>query len=93
MVPLSALTNSKPISGPEFTMRYNLYRSAQINGRRGARLFAPAQAMKAMEEVFAETMPSEMGFAYMGMSYQEKRAQEGVSRPRSSSRCRCSSFS
>jgi hydrophobic/amphiphilic exporter-1 (mainly G- bacteria), HAE1 family len=35
--------------------------------------------MKAMEEVFAATMPSEMGFAYMGMSYQEKRAQEGVS--------------
>jgi HAE1 family hydrophobic/amphiphilic exporter-1 len=35
--------------------------------------------MKAMEEVFAATMPNEMGFAYMGMSYQEKRAQEGVS--------------
>jgi HAE1 family hydrophobic/amphiphilic exporter-1 len=35
--------------------------------------------MKAMEEVFAQTMPNEMGFAYMGMSYQEKRAQEGVS--------------
>jgi HAE1 family hydrophobic/amphiphilic exporter-1 len=35
--------------------------------------------MKAMEEVFKETMPNEMGFAYMGMSYQEKRAQEGVS--------------
>ena len=32
-----------------------------------------------MEEVFKATMPNEMGFAYMGMSYQEKRAQEGVS--------------
>src|SRR5712672_3449477 len=31
-VPLSALTNFEPRSGPEFTMRYNEYRSAQING-------------------------------------------------------------
>jgi HAE1 family hydrophobic/amphiphilic exporter-1 len=41
--------------------------------------YSSAQAMKAMEEVFAATMPNEMGFAYMGMSYQEKCAQEGVS--------------
>ena len=34
---------------------------------------------KALEEVFAETMPGEMGYDYMGMSYQEKRAQQGVS--------------
>jgi HAE1 family hydrophobic/amphiphilic exporter-1 len=78
MVPLSAVTNSKPISGPEFTMRYNLYRSAQIMAVPAAG-YSSAQAMKAMEEVFAATMPNEMGFAYMGMSYQEKRAQEGVS--------------
>ncbi len=78
MVPLSALTNSKPISGPEFTMRYNLYRSAQINAT-AAPGYSSGQAMKAMEEVFKETMPNEMGFAYMGMSFQEKQAQEGVS--------------
>jgi HAE1 family hydrophobic/amphiphilic exporter-1 len=77
MVPLSAVTNSKPISGPEFTMRYNLYRSAQIMGA-PAPGYSSAEAMKAMEEVFAATMPNEMGFAYMGMSYQEKRVQEGV---------------
>jgi len=29
--PLSALTSARNIAGPEFTMRYNLYRSAQIN--------------------------------------------------------------
>jgi len=78
MVPLSALTSSKPISGPEFTMRYNLYRSAQINAT-PAPGYSSGQAMKAMEEVFKATMPNEMGFAYLGMSYQEKRAQEGVS--------------
>ena len=78
MVPLSAVTNSETISGPEFTMRYNLYRSAQIIGSAGPG-YSSAQAMKALEEVFKQTMPNEMGFDYLGMSYQEKRAQEGVS--------------
>ena len=78
MVPLSAVTTSQPISGPEFTMRYNLYRSAQLMAVPAPGV-SSAQAMKAMEEVFAATMPKEMGFSYMGMSYQEKRAQEGVS--------------
>ena len=59
-------------------MRYNLYRSAQINAT-PAPGYSSGQAMKAMEEVFKETMPNEMGYAYLGMSYQEKRAQEGVS--------------
>ncbi len=78
MVPLSAVLTDKPISGPEFTMRYNLYRSAQINATPAAG-YSSGQAMAAMEEVFKATMPNEMGFAYLGMSYQEKRAQEGVS--------------
>ena len=78
MVPLSAITNSKSISGPEFTMRLNLYRSAQINAA-PAPGYSSGQAMQAMEEAFKASMPNEMGFSYMGMSYQEKRAQEGVS--------------
>src|SRR5437870_8465519 len=77
-VPLAALTSAKSISGPEFTMRYNLYRSAQINGA-AAPGYSSAPATKALEEVFAQTMPPEMGFDYLGMSFQEKRAQQGVS--------------
>src|SRR5262249_11791498 len=37
-----------------------------------------AQAMKALEETFAQTMPREMGYDYLGMSFQEKKAQQGV---------------
>ena len=77
-VPLSALTSIRSTVGPEFTMRYNLFRSAQINAN-AAPGYSSAQAMKALEEVFAQTMPREMGFDYLGMSYQEKKAQEGVS--------------
>src|SRR5437879_10304164 len=34
--------------------------------------------MAALEEVFAQTMPREMGFDYLGISFQEKKAQQGV---------------
>ena len=34
--------------------------------------------MNALEEVFAQTMPSGMGYDYSGMSYQEKQAQKGI---------------
>jgi HAE1 family hydrophobic/amphiphilic exporter-1 len=77
-VPMSALTTIKARTGPEFTLRYNLYRCAQINGG-AAPGYSSAQAIKALEETFAQTMPSEMGYDYMGMSYQEKQAAEGVS--------------
>src|SRR5437773_7586215 len=76
-VPLAALTSAKSISGPEFTLRYNLYRSAQINGA-AAPGYSSAQATKALEEVFAQTMPPEMGFDYLGISFQEQKAQQGV---------------
>jgi len=76
-VPLASLTSTKSISGPEFTMRYNLYRSAQINGA-AAPGYSSAQVTKALEEVFAQTMPPEMGFDYLGMSFQEQKAAKGV---------------
>ena len=77
MVPLSALTRFEPRFGPEFTMRFNLYRSAQIIGG-AAPGYSSGQAMAALEQVFAETMPPEMGYDYSGISFQEKKAQEGV---------------
>ncbi len=77
MVPLSALTRFESRSGPEFTMRYNLYRSAQIFAG-AAPGYSSAQAMAALEKVFSETMPPEMGYDYMGMSFQEKQAQQGI---------------
>ena len=77
MVPLSALVTMQPTAGPEFTMRFNEYRSAQITAM-AAPGYSSRQVMAALESVFAETMPREMGFDYMGMAYQEKVAAEGV---------------
>jgi HAE1 family hydrophobic/amphiphilic exporter-1 len=76
-VPLSTMVTMKTTSGPEFTNRFNGYRAAQING-----ILAPgyssAQARQALEEVFAQTMPAEMGYDYSGMSFQEQVASQGV---------------
>ena len=77
-VPLDAISSIKNIAGPEFTLRYNEYRSAQINGS-AAPGYSSNQAMNALEEVFRQTMPNEMGYDYLGISYQEKKAQQGVS--------------
>ena len=77
MVPLSALTTVENRLGPEFTMRYNLYRSAQINGQ-AAPGYSSDQANAALEDVFRKTMPREMGFDYIGMSFQEQKAKEGI---------------
>ena len=76
-VPLSTLTTVKPRLGPEFTMRFNEFRSAQINGS-AAPGYSADQATAALEEVFKETMPREMGFDYSGISFLEQKAREGV---------------
>src|SRR6266436_2012154 len=77
MVPLSSMTRFESRDGPEFTMRFNEYRAAQINGA-AAPGYSADQAMAALEDVFRKTMPHEMGFDYLGMSFQEKKAQEGI---------------
>src|SRR5256884_6336185 len=60
-VPLDAISTIKNIAGPEFTLRYNEYRAAQINGS-AAPGYSSYQAMNALEETFRQTMPNEMGY-------------------------------
>ncbi len=70
---------SKRITGPEFThalQRVSLRRRSIGSAAPG---YSSGQAMKALEEVFAETMPREMGFDYSGMSFQEQQARKGAS--------------
>jgi hydrophobic/amphiphilic exporter-1 (mainly G- bacteria), HAE1 family len=80
MVPLTALTKFESRDGPEFTMRYNEYRSAQINGS-AAPGYSSDQATAALEDVFKQNMPDEMGYDYLGMSFQEQKARKGVPAP------------
>ncbi len=71
MVPLSALVTTRKISGPEYTNRFNLYRSAQVLGA-AAPGYSSGQAMDALEEVARETLPREIGYDWADLSYQEK---------------------
>jgi hydrophobic/amphiphilic exporter-1 (mainly G- bacteria), HAE1 family len=78
MVPLSALTAIGRSSGPEFVMRFNQFQAVQINGS-PAPGYSSGQAIAALQDVFAKTMPVQMGYDYTGMTYQEVKAAQGVS--------------
>jgi hydrophobic/amphiphilic exporter-1 (mainly G- bacteria), HAE1 family len=78
MVPLSTLTTVGRSSGPEFVMRFNQFQAVQINGS-PAPGYSSGQAIAALQDVFAKTMPVQMGYDYMGMTYQEVKAAQGVS--------------
>jgi HAE1 family hydrophobic/amphiphilic exporter-1 len=71
MVPLSTLVTIRDVTGAELTTRFNLQRSVELQGA-PAPGYTSGQALAALEAVFAETMPPELGYAYSSMSYQEK---------------------
>ncbi|HEX5603133.1 MAG TPA: multidrug efflux RND transporter permease subunit [Pyrinomonadaceae bacterium] len=71
MVPLSTLVNVNDTAGTELTTRFNLLRSVELQGS-PARGYTSGQALAALEEVFNQSMPKEMSFAYSSLSYQEK---------------------
>jgi hydrophobic/amphiphilic exporter-1 (mainly G- bacteria), HAE1 family len=76
MTPLASLVSIKRVSGPEYTNRFNLYRSIQINGS-PAPGYSSGQAMAAMEDAANEVLPAGFGYAWSDMSYQEKKASGG----------------
>jgi hydrophobic/amphiphilic exporter-1 (mainly G- bacteria), HAE1 family len=72
-VPISTFVEVKDVSGPEYTTRFNLYRSAEVTGV-PAPGYSSIQALNALEEVAAEVLPSNMSYSWNGMSYQEKKS-------------------
>jgi hydrophobic/amphiphilic exporter-1 (mainly G- bacteria), HAE1 family len=79
VVPLSSFVKIRPISGPEYTVRFNLYRSVEILGG-NAPGYSSGQALDALEEVAHQTLPPDMGYEWNGLSYQEKVASGGTAR-------------
>jgi HAE1 family hydrophobic/amphiphilic exporter-1 len=73
MVPLSTLITMKPISGPEYTNRFNLFRSAELTGV-PAPGYSSDQALQALQEVAAEVLPAGWSYDWANMSYQEIKA-------------------
>jgi HAE1 family hydrophobic/amphiphilic exporter-1 len=78
LVPLSTLTAVDRQDGPEFVTRFNQFQAVQINGA-AAPGYSSGQAIAALEDVFKQTMPPQMGYDWTGMTYQEVKAGQGVS--------------
>ncbi|GAB3912946.1 efflux RND transporter permease subunit [Mucilaginibacter boryungensis] len=71
MVPLSTLTTYKMIENAPLISHFNLFRSAEIDGnpKEG---YSSGDALKALEEVAAQTLPQGYGYEFSGLSREEK---------------------
>ena len=73
MVPLSSIVSIKNVTGPDFTNRFNLYRSAQLTGTPGAG-YSSGECLNALKEVAEQVLPTGWGYDWSDMSYQEEKA-------------------
>ncbi len=71
MVPLSSVVAVRTVNGPQYYERYDLYRSATINGA-AAPGFSSGQASQAMEAL-ARTLPAGYIYDWTGAVLQEKK--------------------
>src|SRR5262249_37881387 len=72
MLPLKSLLTIKSIVGPEQIDRYNAFLSAKVIGN-GAPGISSGQAIAAVEDVAAKSLPSGYTIAWTGQAYQENR--------------------
>jgi HAE1 family hydrophobic/amphiphilic exporter-1 len=73
MVPLGTVANVTPTSGPDYTTRFNLFRSVEVTGG-PADGFTSDDARTALKEVAEATLPEDMTYAWNAMSFQEEKA-------------------
>ncbi|MFA0068884.1 efflux RND transporter permease subunit [Vibrio breoganii] len=73
MVPLSTLITHEQVFEPDVAWRYNMYRSAVIQGQ-PAPGFSSGDAIAAMERVAEQMLPQGYQYEWTGMAYQEKLA-------------------
>jgi len=70
MAPITAFVQLEKVYGPEFLTRFNLFNSAYVNGSPNIG-FSSGDAIRAIEEVAAQTLPKNYGFEYAGLSREE----------------------
>lgn len=73
MIPLTALGTTSYTTGAGTIKRFNMFTSAVITGE-AAKGYSSGQAMKVMEDIAREHLPSNIGIEWSGLSYQEKQA-------------------
>jgi multidrug efflux pump len=70
MVPLGAMVNVTETTGPDSALRYNGYRSADLNGG-PAPGYSSGQAQAAMVKILDETLPKGMTYEWTDLTYQQ----------------------
>jgi len=70
MVPLSTLTSYKMIENAPLISHFNLFRSSEIDGT-SAPGYSSGDAIKALQEVAAQTLPQGFGYEFAGLSREE----------------------
>jgi len=73
MVPLSTISTISMTTGPDILQRYNMFRTAEINGANGPGI-STGQALDVMEELAAQDLPQGYGYEWTSIAYQEKQA-------------------
>ena len=73
MVPLTTVARIRPIAGPDYTTRFNLFRSVEVTGIPGEG-YTSDQARTALKEVASEVLPQDMSYTWNAMSFQEEKA-------------------
>src|SRR3984957_8398169 len=76
-VPLSTLVDMQRVFGPEYTTRFNEYRSIEIFAA-PAPGYSTGDAMNAVTQVANQVLPRDMGTAWNGISYQQSIAGGGA---------------
>ena len=78
MIPMGSLLTSKVIESPSLISHYNIYRSIEINGSPKPGI-SSGQAIQALREVAASTLPAGYGYEFSGLSREEIKAGSSTS--------------
>jgi hydrophobe/amphiphile efflux-1 (HAE1) family protein len=73
MVPLSTVARIGMTAGPDILQRYNMFRTAEINGANGPGI-STGQALTIMDGLAKKDLPAGYGYEWTSIAYQEKQA-------------------
>ncbi|WP_099292549.1 MULTISPECIES: efflux RND transporter permease subunit [unclassified Butyricimonas] len=77
MAPITQFITLRKIYGPDNIKRFNMFTAMSVNGS-PADGYSSGQAIQAIQEVAAETLPTGYGFEYSGMTREEQSSSEGT---------------
>ena len=77
MAPITNFITLKKVYGPDNIKRFNMFTAMTINGN-PADGYSSGEAIKAIEEVAAETLPVGYGYEFSGMTREEQSSSSGT---------------